>query len=947
MKSKNIASILFMFVCYAGSYSCDAAESSLIPHDLKVEYKADPTIDESVPRFSWILQDGSRAQYQTAYQLIIATSTGLLEPGKADVWDSKKQKSDQMSQVEFQGEALLPTTTYFWKVRAWDREGKAGPWSQTARFQTGLLQAKNWQAQWIGYDLTHLGQGEVYHLPPAPYLRKEIEVSGAVKKASLYATALGVYDFMINGEKVGVDYLNPGWTNYHKRVNYQAFDVTESLKTGSNTLGTVLSYGWYSGYLGYALLVGLPQVRGFYGDVPKLLAQLEVEYEDGNKEYFVTDGSWKASAGPLLESDILQGESYDARKELTGWEKNGYTDSNWDEVTAFEFPDIDVHLHPGMPIRVIEELKPVDIKKRPEGYIFNLGQNFAGIVELKVKGKAGQKLVLTYGEMLHPDGRLMTENLRMARATDTYILKGDPEGETWQPRFTFHGFQYVQIAGLTADPDKEMLTGLVLSSDHKKTSTFSSGSEMINKLYKNINWTQLSNFLDVPTDCPQRDERLGWTGDAQVYVNSAMINRDVASFFTKWIGDLNDDQWETGAYPNFAPTPFIRPKYDFSPGWMEAGVICTYNMYRSYADTRIIEKYWSNMERFMDFYKRRAGDNYVLEEASFEDIVPKGGFGDWLSLGKKTPPDMLSTLYYGYCAQLMSEMAGAAGKKERATYYNDLFGKIKEGLFTHYGGPDATFKCDEKAYGNGKGYIDGELGFEGHTQTAYANALYMNYYTPEEELRAGEHLVTLIEENGGKVSAGFLGTKPMLPALSRMGYTSLAYDLFLSEEYPSWGFEIVNGASTIWERWNSYTHEEGFGGERNAGMNSFNHYAFGAVCEWMYEYAAGIKAATPAYREITIRPEVDRRLGHLSAEYQSISGPIRSSWSFEENGLAMQVSVPVNVNATIYVPAESLDAITEGEKPVEGVSALTFKAMEKGFAVFEAGSGDYAFFVKE
>jgi len=914
--------------------------------NLKVEYKVNPMIDEQVPRFSWILEDERRGQTQTAYRLLVASSPDLLIPGKADMWDSEKRGSDQMSQIEYMGESLGITTTYFWKVQCWDTQGIQGPWSEVATFETGLMANQNWKASWIGHDLTHLGQGKVYHLPPAPYLRKEINVEGSVKQARLYVTALGVYDFIINGEKVGIDYLNPGWTNYHKRVHYQAYDVTDYLVEGPNALGSVLSYGWYSGYLGYALLVGLPKVKGFYGEVPRLLAQLEVVFEDGHKEYYVTDDSWKASAGPLLESDLLEGETFDARKELTGWDSQGYDDSKWEQATQFEFPNIAVELHPGMPIREIERMKPIKITKRPEGSIFDLGQNFAGIVELRVKGRAGEKVVLTYGEMLHPNGRLMTENLRMARSTDTYILKGDPLGEVWKPRFTFHGFRYVQLSGFSGEVNNETVTGLVLSSDHGLTSSFACGSEMVNQLYRNINWTQLSNFLDLPTDCPQRDERLGWTGDAQVYINSAILNRDVASFYTKWMADLNDDQWKTGAYPNFAPTPYIRPKYDFSPGWMEAGIICPYEMYRAFGDVRMVETYWPNMEKFMNFCLKRAGDDYVFEEASFEDIIPKGGFGDWLSIGKKTPPDLMASFYFSYCARLMSEMAEALGKLERVDHYNEMFGKIREGILAHYGAPDVTFKCDEKAYGDGKDYVDGDLGFVGHTQTVYANGLYMNFFTPEEERRAGEHLVELIREADGKITAGFLGTKPMLPALSKMGYTKLAYDLFLRTEYPSWGFEIVNGATTIWERWNSYTHEEGFGGERNAGMNSFNHYAFGAVCEWMFENAAGIKASTPAYRTITIRPEVDERLGHLNAEYQSISGSIRSAWEFKPDGLTMNVSVPVNVKASIYVPASSVDVISEGDQPAAKAEGLRFISMNGEYAVFEAGSGEYSFYVK-
>jgi len=946
MNIKTISGMLLIISFCLGITSCEKSAGTMTIDNLRVEYKDDPFIDETHPRFSWILEDTQRGQIQTAYQILVASAPELLEPGKADLWDPGKIKSGRMSQVVYEGNPLEKTTKYYWKVRSWDRDKQPSSWSTAASFETVLMGHEDWEAGWIGYDLTHLGKGRIYHLPPAPYLRKDIEIGDGIASARLYVTSLGLQEFIINGKKVGEDYLNPGWTNYHKRVHYQAYDVTEYLAPGANALASILSYGWYAGYVGYGLLARQPQVKEYYGKVPKLLARLEVTYEDGKKDVFVTDGTWKASSGAILETDILEGETYDARLEDSGWDMAGFDDGGWEAVSEFPSPEIAVQLHPGMPIRVIEKIKPVDIKKRKEGYILNMGQNFAGIVEIKVKGKAGDKVQLKYGEMLHPDGRLMTENLRMARATDTYILKGDPEGETWQPRFTFHGFQYVQLSGYDGPVDESTVTGLALSSDHPATSSFESSNDMINQLYSNIIWTQLSNFLDVPTDCPQRDERQGWTGDAQVYVKSATINRDVASFFTKWIQDLNDDQWESGAWPNFAPTHAIRPGMVFSPAWTEAGIICPYQIFHSYGDTRIIEKAWPHMEKFMDFYAERAGKNHVFEEASFEDIVPKGGWGDWLSIGKKTPPDMIATFYFGLCAQMMAEMAEASGKTDRADYYKDMFAKIKEGVFAHYGDEDGMFKCDESAYGDGQGYIDGELGFRGHTQTAYANAIYMNFFSPEEKKKAGEHLVDLIEQNDGKLATGFLGAKPLLPALSQSGNTEAAYDLFLQKEYPSWGFEVVNGATTIWERWNSYTHEEGFGGERNAGMNSFNHYAFGAVWEWMFGHAAGINAAAPAYREIIIRPEPDPRLDFLKTSHESISGKIVSNWQYIENGFRMDVIIPVNTSAQIYIPASFPEQITESGVPAKDAEGLTLKGMEEGYAVFEAGSGEYAFEVK-
>ncbi|MCP4313440.1 MAG: alpha-L-rhamnosidase, partial [Bacteroidetes bacterium] len=378
MKSFIILFTTSILACTIFASGCTSSEGTLLAEGLKTEYKENPYLDVKSPRFSWYLVDEQRGQEQTAYQILVASSPELLEEGKADVWDTKKISSDRMSQVEFKGKELKKKTRYYWKVRCWDRDGNSGPFSTAHWFETGLMEAKNWEANWIGYDLTQLGKEGKYHLPPAPYFRKELELKGAVKKATLYATALGVYDFFINGRKVGVDYLNPGWTNYNKRLHYQAFDVTAFLDEGVNAFGSVLSYGWYSGYLGYALLVGLPQVKNFYGEVPLLMAQLELEYEDGSKEILVTDKSWKASSGPLLESDLLQGESYDARRELGGWDSSGYDDSGWDQVQEYDSPDIAIALHPGMPIREIERITPVGITPRKEGTIFNLGQNFAG-----------------------------------------------------------------------------------------------------------------------------------------------------------------------------------------------------------------------------------------------------------------------------------------------------------------------------------------------------------------------------------------------------------------------------------------------------------------------------------------------------------------------------------------------------------------------------------------
>ncbi|WP_439558482.1 family 78 glycoside hydrolase catalytic domain, partial [Dyadobacter sp.] len=916
---------------------------------LRCEYKENPVTDVPAPRLSWELSSNQSDQLQTAYQIIVASSEKELTESTADLWNSGKTVSRATYQVEYAGKPLRSGQRCYWKVRSWDKNGVAGPWSQVARWEMGLLDKSEWKAEWIGLDLDHLGRGKVYHLPPAPYLRKEVRVKPAIKRATLHVTALGLYEFSINGKKIGDAFLTPGWTDYDKRVYYQTYDVTSNLKSGANALAAQLSYGWYAGYLGYSLLVQNPVVRAFYGKVPLLKAQVEITYQDGTSEILVTDQSWKASQGALLESDLLNGETYDARLEEKGWNIVGFDDQKWKPAQVFpDKPERKLQVYPGPPVRITQTLSVKTTNRRPDGsYIMDMGQNFAGIVRLKVKGRAGDTIQLRFGEKLHPDGRLMTENLRMARATDTYILKGDPNGEVWQPKFTFHGFQFVQINGLRNAPDNQTITGLVIGSDTPKVGTFKTDNAMVNQLYSNIDWTQRANYIDIPTDCPQRDERIGWTGDAQVYVKSATFNRDVASFFTKWVVDLNDGQRENGAYPLYAPAPDLRKTDTFSPGWMEAGIICPYQIYRAYGDTRMISQGWPYMTAFMDFLEKRSNGAYVFKENAFADIDPKGGFGDWLSFGKKTPPDLLASFYYAYCADLMSEMAEATGNMKDKQHFTETGAKVRKAVLAHYTDSEGRFKCDQKAYGDGAGYVDGALGFTGHTQTAYANAIYMNIIDPAEMKKSGDMLAELLRENGGRLATGFLGAKPLLPALSATGHSDMAYKLFLSKEFPSWGFEVENGSTTIWERWDSFTKEDGF--KYNAAMNSFSHYAFGAVCEWMFGNAAGIKATKPGYAEFDIRPEIApdgmgrEGISRLAASLRTINGVIVSEWAKTQNGLTMKVVVPVNTKARIYIPRFSEGQVFVNSREMSQSKQVKILGKEEGYTLVEVGSGTYEF----
>ena len=924
----------------------------LTPVYLRCEYKENPFTDVTSPRLSWELTTAENNHIQTAYQILVAGSMADLSEEKADLWNSGKINSRATAQIEYAGKPLKSRQVCFWKIRSWDKNGVAGEWSTAAHWEMGFLDKKEWKGDWIGLDLDKLGKGKIYHLPPAPYLRKEINIKPGFVKARLYVTALGLYEFSINGKKIGDAFLTPGWTDYDKRVYYQTYDVTDQIKSGANALASQLSYGWYAGYLGYSLLVGNPVVRAFYGKVPLLKAQLEVEYADGKTETFATNDQWKVSQGALLESDLLNGETYDARLERNDWNKTGFDEKGWKKAEVFpDKPERQIQIYPGPPVKVTQTLDILFAMATPDGkIIFGFNQNFAGIVRLHVKGRAGDTIRLRYGEKLYPDGRLMTENLRMARATDTYILNGAPEGETWEPKFTYHGFQYVEVTGLKEKPDKNTMLGLVIGSDTPKTGSFETDNKMVNQLYSNIDWTQRANYVDIPTDCPQRDERVGWTGDAQVYVKSATFNRDVASFFTKWVVDLNDGQYENGAYPLYAPRPNLRKTDTFSPGWMEAGIICPYQIYRTYGDTRMIKQGWGHMVRFMDFLEKRSKGNNVFKEKSFEDIDPKGGYGDWLSFGKKTPPDLLASFYYTYCANLMVEMAGAIGHDADKKRFTDMAAKVRSSVLAHYTDSNGQFKCDSAAYGDGKGYVDGQLGFTGNTQTVYANAIYMNIVNPADREKAGLHLLGLLNKNGNKLATGFLGAKPLLPALSAAGQSDMAYKLFLSKEFPSWGFEVENGSTTIWERWDSFTKEDGF--KYNAAMNSFSHYAFGAVCEWMFGNAAGIQVTKPGFSEFNIRPEIAPDgmgidgISWLKSSYHSMNGDIVSEWGKSGEKLLMKVGIPVNTVANIYVPGNDAEKILVNGRKLTTDRNLKMKGKEEGYIIIEAGSGRYNFQVE-
>ena len=963
----TVAGMLTTTIAFLTPVPFAHAAEALRPVALRCEYRVQPLgLDEPQPRLTWRIESSARGQRQTAYRILVASSPAKLKRNTGDLWDSGQVAGDQTVNVPYAGLPLASRQECFWKVRVWDKDGKASAWSAPARWTMGLLRPDDWQARYISFrDQTPVFQDtKRLFLPPARQYRKEFAATKPVKRATIYATALGIYELHLNGQRVGDARFAPGWTDYRQRAYYWTYDVTPLVRRGANALGAWVADGWYSGYIGFGLLTGIGTEhtgRATYGKTPAFMAQLEIEYADGSRETVLTDPTWKATgAGPIQEADFLMGEFYDARRETPGWDKPGFDDRAWEPAilardngrvpaTFYEFrnpqnpgenlevkgrpvdlgftPPPVLQAFPGVPVRPIEELKPIRITSPSNGvWIFNLGQNFAGVVRLQVKGPAGTTIQLRYGEMLHPDGRLMTENLRKARATDHYILRGDPQGEVYVPRFTFHGFQYVELTGFPGKPGRDAITGIALHSDTPFTSDFTCSDPMPNRLFKNIVWTQRANFLDLPTDCPQRDERFGWTGDAQIYARAATYNADVAAFYTKWLRELMESQRPSGTFPGYAPYPF-QHGWDFGTAWCDAGVICPWTVWRAYGDTRIIERCWEPMTRFLDWRQRTSRDSLGVAHGN--------DWGDWLSLGGKTPLDYIDTVYFAYSAKLIAEMAQAIGKEKEAADYRDLFAKIKAAFNRKYVRPNASLAVD--------------------TQTAYALALYMDLLPDDLRALAGAILAKKIRDHttdkDSGITTGFLGTRPLLPVLSSVGQNDLAVRLFQSHKFPSWGYAIDQGATTIWERWNSYTRDKGFGGEQNAAMNSFAHYSFGAVCEWMFFRLAGIDTDGPGFRHILIRPappSPDSNPEHppidwVRAHYDSIHGRIVSNWRLAPGRFELETTIPANTTATVCLPATSAEGITERGRQLAQTRGVRFLRMEGGRAVLAVESGTYLF----
>jgi len=756
---------------------------------------------------------------------------------------------------------------------------------------------------------------------PETLVRKSFSLPAPVKQATAYVTALGLYELRLNGQRVGDHLLAPEWTSYRKRIQYQTYNVTGLLRKGQNAVGARLGEGWYAGRL---MITG----RNAYGAYPRLLCQIEVELADGRKQVIATDASWRSTTdGPIRSAGIYDGETYDARKEMPGWDAPGFADGAWRPVQVSPLGPAQLVWQPNEPIRVVKELPAVKLTEpKPGVHVFDLGQNMLGWCRVKARGKPGQPITIRHAEMLNDDGTLYTANLRGAPQVDRYIPSGEGEA-VFEPHFTYHGFRYVELTGLSQPPGPEAVVGRVFHSSAPEAGAFECSSPLLNQLMRNILWTQRANLMSTPNDCPQRDERFGWMGDIQAFSQTAIFNLDMAAFFNKWVRDIRDDQADDGRYPDFAPHPG-DPNSGFSgaPAWADAGTIVPWRMYQNCADTRLLAEHFDSARRWVEYVHRlnpdliwSKGRNNDYNDWLNGDWIKQAG---WPNKGGAVPHEVFATAFFAHSTEIVAKMAAALGRAEEARQYGDLFERIKAAFNQRFVQPDGTI--------------------QGDTQAGYALALHFSLLPEERRPVAVQRLLAALERYGGRLSTGIQTTHRLILELTRNAQHEAACRLALSRDFPSWGYMIENGATTIWERWDGYVKGRGF---QDPGMNSFNHWAFGAVGEWIWRHVAGINPddAYPGYKHFIIAPRPGAELTWAKAGYNSIHGRIASQWKLDGDTFTLEVAVPPNTTATVYVRAKDASSVTESGQPAAQAEGVKFLRAADGFAIFAVESGHYSF----
>ncbi len=898
-------SLLIFLLGISSAFAIDKMQVT----NLVCEYHTNPIgIGVTVPRLSWQISSSQNNVLQTAYEIRVAKSESDVAKGKNLLWSTGKTNSDESIDVHYGGSPLESGQRVYWQVRIWDNKGKATDWSAPAFWEMGLLQPDLWTASWMGMD--DITTEKKSH--PSQYYRKEFATRKGIESARVYVTSLGLYELHLNGQKVGNDLFTPGYTSYHKRLQYQTYDVTNLLQA-QNTLGAIVGDGWYRGNIGWK------GDYAYYGNQLALLVQLHVKYDDGTSETIVSNRDWKASYGPILESDIYNGEKYDARLEMNGWASNDFDDSKWTTVEILDQPKDNLVAPQGPPVRAIEEIAPIKLITTPKGEkVLDLGQNIVGWVRMKVKGQKGDQVIIQYAEVLDKEGNFYTTNLRAAEATDIYTLKGGEE-EVFEPHFTFHGFRFVKLEGYPDTLGLDDITGVVIHSKIAPTGTFTCSDSMINQLQSNIQWGQRDNFLDIPTDCPQRDERAGWTGDAQVFSMTAAFNYNVAAFYTKWLKDLAADQLGNGLVPHVIPD--ILKGEGGATGWADAAVIIPWTVYQSYGDKRILQEQYASMKGWVDYMAENAGEDYLWNDPNHWH------WGDWLAYnsnapdynGSVTEKDLIATAYAYYSTTLLSKIAAIIGRKENEKTYQKLADNIKKAFIQEYITPNGRLVS--------------------HTQTAYALALSFDLVPQKLVGKAAAYFAQDVEKFR-HLTTGFLGTPLLCSTLSKIGRNDLAYKLLNRREYPSWLYPVMQGATTIWERWDTQKPD----GTIIEGMNSFNHYAYGAVGEWLYTEVGGlhIDPEKPGYKHIVFHPHPGGGLTSATTEFKSMYGKITSAWKLTGDDFTYEVIVPANTTATVTLPEATANGLSLNGKPIKSELKETLQQDDNGVTL-SLGSGTYRF----
>ena len=865
--------------------------------DLRCDTLTNPLgLDSPTPRLSWKLDDTRMGARQSAFQIQVATSEDDLMAGDNLTWDSGKVESDNSIHVRYGGEPCTAWTAYVWRVRIWDASDAVSPWSTPASWEMGPLTESDWGGTWIGSSPR---QGEEDE--PSPYLRTEFPLSDLPISARLAITARGSYEMWANGKRVGDALLTPGWTDYNIRIPYQVYDVTHMLVAGKNCLGGILADGWYAGNL----MGG--ERRCLWGKDLSLLATLRMTYADGRIEALGTHDGWCWATGAILSADHYDGEIYDARKAWTGWCEAGFDDAAWQAVTSYPEPEARLVAKPCRPVRCIETLPAQTCtESRPGHWVYDFGQNMVGWVRIRLSAPAGARVTLRHAEMLQENGEIYTENLRGAKCTDIYICRGDGE-EVYEPRFTFHGFRYVEIQGLDSALALDAVHGRVIHTELPETGVFECSNAMVNQLQSNIRWGQKGNFLEVPTDCPQRNERLGWTGDAQIFARTACFNMDVSAFFAKYCQDLEDAQTPQGRFPHVAPDVLGDGG---SPAWADAGVIVPWTMYLCYGDVAVLDRHFDAMAKWVDF----------MEDKSVDLIWPETGFGDWLSIDEGTSRALIGTAYFARCSDVVARAAGLTGRSDRAEPYRALSERVVAAFNREFVTPGGRLSS--------------------HSQTGYLLALGFNLLPENKREAAVSHLVADIESRDWHLSTGFVGTPLLAPVLTKVGRVDVAYKLLLQESYPSWFYPIHNGATTMWERWNSYTKEDGFG---SAEMNSFNHYAYGAIGEWLYATVGGLNVdpEQPGYKHAVISPEPGGNLTWARTELETVYGKLACRWEVSDSGLSLDVVVPPNTTATLRLPVGLAGPVRVNGAEITAADGVSELCLDNNRVSCELAAGKY------